>query len=223
MKDDLKQLHREGILSQKDLTESLRAKEQSYPHGIQHCGVDALRFSLCYSNVCEHKINFNPIDCEKTHRFLNKIWNATKFMLSNCEALSVDAGQPPKIQPDHQLSVMDKWILSRLSRTIIETTKSLDSLNVGCASLWQNFFYENLCDVYVEAAKYNFQNHSEMESRMQCEVLKVCLAMGLRYMGIFTPFLSNELLNYLPHEMEFQVKLNALLLLAQMISLFICN
>lgn len=205
MKDDLKQLHRHGILSQKDLVESLRAKEQSYPRGIQPCGVDALRFTLCYSNVCEHKINFNPIDCENTHRFLNKIWNATKFTLANCAAFAVDARTPPKLPPHHQLSAMDKWILSRLSKTIVETSQSLDSLNVGCASLWQNFFYENLCDVYVEAAKYNFQHDLKTESRAQCEVLKVCLAMGLRYMGIFTPFLSNELLTYLPHDMEFQV------------------
>lgn len=204
LKDDLKKLHKEGILSQKDLAQSLHTKEQSYPRGIQLCGVDALRFTLCYSNVCEHKINFNPIDCEKTHRFLNKIWNATQFTLTNCNAFSIDACSTPQIQSNH-LSVLDKWILSRLSKTIIETSDSLDSLNVGCSSLWRTFFYECLCDVYIEAAKYNFQNRLEEESRVQCEVLKTCLTMGLRYMGIFTPFLSNELLTHLPHQMAFQV------------------
>lgn len=205
LKDDLKRLHKEGILSQKDLAQSMQTKEKSFPHGIEMCGVDALRFTLCYSNVCEHKINFNAIDCARTHRFLNKVWNATKFTLSNCTACSVDASALPQIQPDHNLSKMDKWILSRLSKTIIETSNSLDSLDVGCASLWQTFFYENLCDVYVEAAKYNFQNRLEMEARVQCEILKTCLTMGLRYMGIFTPFLSNELLTYLPNQMQFQV------------------
>ena len=190
----------------------MHTKEQSYPRGIQYCGVDALRFTLCYSNVCEHKINFNTADCEKAHRFLNKIWNATKFTLSNCIAFSVNVSSIPKIQTDH-LSKMDKWILSRLSKTIMETSNSLDSLNVGCASLWQTFFYENLCDVYIEAAKYHFQNHLEMESKVQCEVLKICLTMGLRYMGIFTPFLSNELLTYLPHQMEFQVNFSIFLYL----------
>lgn len=199
-------MYREGVLSQKDLTQSLQTKQQSYPRGIELCGVDALRFTLCFSNVCEHKINFNAIDCESTHRFLNKIWNAAKFTLSNCTAFSMDASALPQIQPDH-LSLMDKWILSRLSKTIIETSNSLDSLNVGCTSLWQTFFYENLCDVYVEAAKYAFQNRIEMQAKIQCEVLKLCLTMGLRYMGIFTPFISNELLTYFPNQMEFQVML----------------
>lgn len=182
----------------------MRAKEMAYPNGIPFCGVDALRFTLCYSDVREHFIKFDPNECEKMHRFLNKIWNATKFTLTNCHAFSVDASSNPVIKPD-QLSSMDKWILSRLSQTITETGNSLNALNVGCASLWKIFFYESLCDVYVEAAKYNFQHQMVAESQAQCEVLKICLAIGLRHMGIFTPFLSNELLTYLPHQMEFQV------------------
>lgn len=201
----MRHLHKEGVLTQKELTQSLQAKEMSYPKGIPFCGVDALRFTLCYSDVREHFIKFDSNDCEKIHRFLNKIWNATKFTLTNCHTFSVNASSSPVINPN-QLSSMDKWILSRLSRTIIEASNSLDSLNVGCASLWKIFFYENLCDVYVEAAKYNFQNQLLPESQAQCEVLKACLTIGLRHMGIFTPFLSNELLTYLPHHMKFQVR-----------------
>lgn len=204
LKDDLKHLHKEGILSQKELTQSLQTKEISYPNGIPFCGVDALRFNLCYSDVSEHFIKFDPNNCEKVHRFLNKIWNATKFTLINCDAFSVSASSNPVINRD-QLSSMDKWILSRLSHTVNETCTSLNSLNVGCASLWKTFFYENLCDVYVEAAKFNFQNQLILESQVQCEVLKACLTIGLRHMGVFTPFLSNELLTYLPHQMDFQV------------------
>lgn len=200
----MKHLHKDGILSNKELTQSLQAKELFYPKGIPFCGVDALRFALCYSDVREHFIKFDPNDCEKMHRFLNKIWNATKFTLTNCGTFSVDATTEPVLRREW-LSSMDKWILSRLAKTITETTTSLNSLNVGCASLWKTFFYENLCDVYIEAAKYNFQNHLIEESQTQCDVLKACLTIGLRHIGIFTPFLSNELLTYLPHQMEFQV------------------
>lgn len=201
----MKNLHKEGILTHKELTQSLQSKESSYPKGIPFCGIDALRMTLCFSDVREHFIKFDANDCEKMHRFLNKIWNATKFTLTNCSAFSVNVNAQPMLRREW-LSSMDKWILSRLSKTIIETTTSLDKLNVGCASLWKTFFYENLCDVYIEAAKYNFQNQLIEESQAQCEVLKACLTMGLRHMGIFTPFLSNELLTYLPHQMEFQVK-----------------
>lgn len=204
MKTELKELHKVGILTQKELTKSLHAKEVSYPNGIPFGGIDALRFSLCYSDVREHYIKFDPNDCERNRRFFNKIWNATRFTLTNCSAFSVNSVSNPIIKAN-ALSVMDKWILSRLAKTIRESINSLNSLNVGCAGLWKGFFYDNLCDVYIEAAKYNFQNELTTESQAQCEVLKTCLATGLRYMGIFTPFLSNELLTYLPNQMEFKV------------------
>lgn len=202
--DDLKQLHRDGVLSDKELEKSLQAKVMAFPKGIPYCGVDALRLTLCYSDIREHFIKFDPNDCEKMHRFLNKIWNAANFTLTNCHTFSVNPETNPTINRQ-QLSVMDKWILSRLARTVNETSNSLNALNAGCASLWKIFFYENLCDVYVETAKYNFQNNIAAESLVQCEVLKTCLAIGLRNMGIFTPFLSNELLTYLPNQMEFKV------------------
>lgn len=193
-----------GILSQTELKRSIQTKELAYPNGIPFSGVDALRFTLCHSDVREHFIKFDPNKCEEIHRFFNKIWNATKFTIANCDSFSVDPNLNPIIQMD-RLSAMDKWILSRLSNTIIDTTNALNSFNIGCASLWQQFFYENLCDVYIEASKYNFQNRHAHEAQPQCEVLKACLTIGLRHMGVFTPFLSNELLNYLPHQMEFQV------------------
>lgn len=204
MKDDLKKMHKIGILTQKELNKSLQAKEASFPKGIPFCGVDALRFTLCFSDIREHFIKFDANDCEKTHRFLNKIWNATKFTLTNCDGFSVNSTSNVNINVN-TLSSMDKWILNRLARTITETSNSLDALNAGCATLWKEFFYENFCDVYIEAAKYSFQNDLITESQTQCEVLKTCLAVGLRYMGIFTPFLSNELLTYLPNQMEFKV------------------
>lgn len=204
MKDDLKKLHKDGILTQTELNKSFQTKEASFRNGIPFCGVDALRFTLCFSDVREHFIKFDPNDCEKIHRFLNKIWNATKFTLTNCSGFSVNSKSNPKIKAN-ELSLMDAWILSRLARTISESSNSLNSLNVGCAALWKEFFYENLCDVYIEAAKYSFQNELTNESQIQCEVLKTCLTVGLRYMGVFTPFLSNELLTYLPNQMEFKV------------------
>lgn len=179
-------------------------KELAFPSGIPYCGVDALRFTLCNSDVREHFIKFNVKECADNHRFLNKIWNATKFTLMNCDIYSVDPLSNPEI-PRNRLSNLDRWILSRLSNTLAETTNSLDCLDVGCAESWRVFFYENFCDVYVEAAKYNFINNFQDESRIQCEILKTCLTIGLRHMGVFTPFISNELLNHLPNQMEFNV------------------
>lgn len=208
LKEDLKKSHKNGILTHKELMASLQMKEKSLPNGIPYCGVDALRFTLCFSDVREHFVKFDPNDCEKMHRFLNKIWNATKFTLTNCSTYALDANSSPLIHRD-ELSFIDKWILNRLAKTVVETGNCLDSLNVGCAELWKTFFYDNLCDVYIEAAKHHFQNNHTDKARAQCEVLKTCLAIGLRHMGIFTPFISNELLTYLPHQMHFQVNIHS--------------
>lgn len=186
------------------MKDSIIRKEITFPNGIPQCGVDALRLTLCSSDVHEHYIKFNALYCEKSHRFLNKIWNATKFTLINCTTNSVNAITNPVISRNN-LSVMDHWILSRLANTLTATTDSLDNLNIGCADLWRIFFYENLCDVYIEASKCGFQHIQSTQSQIQCEVLKTCLTIGLRHLGVFTPFLSNELLKYLPNQMVFEV------------------
>lgn len=204
MKDDLKKLHKDGNISSKELTNSLHRVGSTFPKGIPECGVDALRFTLCAADVSEHFIKFHVQNCELNHRFFNKIWNATKFALMNCKLYSVNSTTNPVIDPKC-LSDLDKWLLSRLSSTITETTERLNNLDVGCAELWKNFFYGNLCDVYIEASKFNFEHNRSNESKIHCEILKTCLTIGLRYMSIFTPYLSNEILNYLPHQMTFKV------------------
>lgn len=196
----------EGVLTNQEFTKSIKLKENAFPKGIPSCGVDALRLTLCHSDICEHFINFNVDECIKNSRFLNKIWNATKFTLGNCEKYSVSSTADPIISKD-DLSPMDSWILSRLACTLIEVTQQLNDSNVGCAYLWRQFFYDNLCDVYIEATKHNFLNNNSKESRLQCEVLKICLAIGLRFLGIYTPYLANELLSYLPSQMHFEVRL----------------
>lgn len=204
MKDDLKKLHKDGNISNKELTNSLHRIGSTFPEGIPECGVDALRFTLCEEDVSEHFIKFNVQSCELNRRFFNKIWNATKFALMNCKLYSVDSTTDPVIDPN-SLSDLDKWLLSRLAITITETSERLNNFDVGCAELWKKFFYGNLCDVYIEASKFNFEHNRNDESKIQCEVLKTCLTIGLRHMSIFTPYLSNEILNYLPHQMTFKV------------------
>lgn len=135
---------------------------------------------------------------------MNKIWNAMKFTLANCDSFDVETTDLPNIDAS-ALSSMDLWILSRLANTINEMTAQLDSSNVGCAHLWWQFFYTNLCDVYLETTKQHFVENNRDAARLQCEVLKICMTIGLRYMGIFTPFIANRLLEHLPHQMHYEV------------------
>lgn len=204
LKQDLESLLKEGILSTAEFKRSLQLKRKQFPKGIQGIGVDALRFSLCSHDVAEHFINFNVNESRTHSAFMNKIWNAMKFTLANCDSFGVPADVPREIDPS-ALSSMDLWILSRLANTISEMTVQLNGSNVGCAHLWWQFFYGNLCDVYLEATKPHFLGSNVDAAHLQCEVLKICLTIGLRYMGIFTPFIANELLTHLPHQMHYEV------------------
>lgn len=141
---------------------------------------------------------------------MNKIWNAMKFTMANCDSYGVETNIAHEIDRS-ELSSFDLWILSRLAYTVEEMTARLNNSDVGCAYLWWQFFYDNFCDVYLETTKHNFVMNNTRESAVQCEVLKTCLAIGLRYMGLFTPFFANELLTYLPHQMAFEVQFRRLL------------
>lgn len=195
---DLQKSHSEGILSHKELKESMKEKRLAFPKGIPECGTDALRFTLCGNDMRDHFINFDVKECHINSKFFNKIWNATRFTLDNCDKFSVDPKKSPVFRSD-RLADFDKWILSRLANTLTKTRTAMDSFDFHLVTrAWKRFFYENLCDVYLEATKSNLWNGREQFARMHCEVLKTCLAIGLKEMGVFTPFLSNELLKHLP-------------------------
>lgn len=203
--EDLKQSFRDGTLTNDELVKSINAKKKTFPKGIPECGIDALRFTLCTHDIREHFIHFDVNECQKNKFFLNKIWNAVKFTLDKCEKFTIAASTDPKLI-ESELTVFDRWILSRLANTIKISTSALNEFNFHLATIaWKRFFYENLCDVYLENTKLNLWNGIEPFAQGHCEVLKTCFGIGLKQMGVFTPFLANELLNYFPSNIDTQV------------------
>lgn len=207
---ELKRSHCEGILSDRELKDSMKEKRIAFPKGIPACSVDALRFTLCGYDVRDHFINFDAKECHKNHKFFNKIWNATRFTLNNCEKFSIDPNASPQLCPD-DLTDFDKWILSRLANTLAQTRPAMGRFDFHVATkAWKRFFYENLCDVYLESTKLDLWTGHGQHARVHCEVLKTCMAIGLKQMGVFTPFLSNELLKHLPLAVEFSVSFKSI-------------
>lgn len=205
LKEDLKQSFRDGIFSQKELVRAIQIKENTFPKGIPECGVDALRFTLCNHDIREHYIDFNVQKCHANKLFFNKIWNATKFTLNNCQNYGVDATKDVELIAN-RLSDMDKWILSRLASTLNTTKQALNEYNFHAATEgWKQFFYDKFCNVYLEAIKVDFEKKRMDLAHVHCEVLKTCLVLGLQDMSVVTPYLANELLNFLPATQQFQV------------------
>lgn len=197
--------YRKGILSGDELKKSKEGQSKMFPKGIPECGTDALRFSLCSYNIKNHFINFDINECYANKLFFNKIWQSARFTLMATNKFNF-AKNDLAINRS-TASVMDNWILSRLASTIRIVELTMDDYNFHQAThALKNFFYYNLCDVYLETTKANInKDSSSEEARNNCAVLVSCLSQGLNYMEMFTPFLVDELKSFIPRIPAFDV------------------
>jgi len=115
---------------------------------IDNYGADTLRFSLLNGVASGNDMRFNSDKVENTRNFMNKIWNASRFVLMNCE------GKNLKKLDDCKLTLADKWILTRLNTVIKEVGDNIDKYELGIASTTlYEFMWSEFCDWYIE-----FQN-----------------------------------------------------------------
>lgn len=196
LKNEIQKSYKIGILSKKELEKSLKGLEKTFPKGIPECGTDSLRFTLCSHNIKSHFINFDVTECHINRLFFNKIWQATRYTLSTFEKIDL---LPKNTSLENiELSIMDKWILSRLANTRKLCNQSFDQYNFHQAtSALKTFFYNNFCNVYLETTKPGIQECAD-KARVHCSVLAVCISLGLQTMSPITPFISDELLQYFP-------------------------
>ncbi|KAM7357952.1 valyl-tRNA synthetase, mitochondrial isoform 2-T2 [Cochliomyia hominivorax] len=201
LQEDIKASQNSGILSVKEVQKSLKGLKRMFPQGIQECGTDALRFTLCSHNIKSHFINFNVNECYTNKLFLNKIWQATRFTLGAADRLQMPLQEVESL--NHvQLNKWDQWLLSRLAETLKICHESFENYNLHTATqALKQYLYNNVCDVYVETCKTNI-NLKKSEGYIHCATLATALSWSLQAMSPFTPFLSEELLNYLPRNVE---------------------
>jgi len=193
-----------GILSKTELEKSIQGQKKMFVNGIQECGVDALRFTLCSQNTKQHFINFDVNECVTNKLFFNKIWQATKYAIIYAENKNIKVKDIKNV--DHgMLSSMDLWILSRLANTVKTVRQANDEYNFHLStSALKNFFYNNFCDVYLETTKNDLKEVNRGIS--SAHILNLCLSIGLDHLEIFTPYLVKELRNYLPENISFDTE-----------------
>ncbi len=128
---------------------------------IEKFGSDPLRFTLASLTTPGKNLLLGEEKIEGSRNFANKIWNASKFVISNIKTFgSLDFEKKEYVQ----LDIWDKWILSKLSKTLKLVEKYFNKYNIAfiCKTL-VNFFWGDFCDWYIEASKidlYNFQNET---------------------------------------------------------------
>ncbi len=161
---------------------------------IDTFGADSLRYSLVGGISAGNDVKYSEEKLEGYRNFMNKIWNAARFVLMNCEGATIK--ELSKVKTD----MADKWILTRLSEVTARVTKAFDRYEVGAAaSAVYDFVWNELCDWYIELAKTKLYS-TDTAKRNDCiSVLVYVLRETLKLMHPIAPFITQEIYSNLPN------------------------
>ena len=158
---------------------------------IEKYGADALRFSLATGVSPGNDTRYTDEKTEAARNFVNKVWNASRFVLMNMETREeIDIAQ---------LMLPDQWILSRLQKTIAEVSKHIEDCDFGMAAgkLYE-FTWSEFCDWYIELSKGRLMGEDEEQKRNVRAVLLTVLESILKLLHPFIPYVTEEVYGYLP-------------------------
>ena len=169
---------------------------------INEYGTDALRFSLISITASGQDVFLSKEKFELGRNFANKVWNASRFVLINLEEnIKCDPGLK-----GIELTLADRWILSRLNRAIDSVTSSLENFRFNeAANTIYEFFWHELCDWYLEMVKPEMtkEEYKGTPRRKAIQAILIhCLDNSLRLMHPFMPFVTEEIWQNIPHEGE---------------------
>lgn len=161
---------------------------------IDQYGADALRFMLATGSSPGNDQRFHFERVESSRNFINKIWNASRFVLMNLE----QARPVASMQPD-ALQIADLWILHRLNETIDSVTHHLERYDFGEAGrALYDFAWDDFCDWYIEFSKLSLYGDAVAEKEQTNAVLVYVLDNLLRLLHPFIPFVTEEIWQHLP-------------------------
>ena len=161
---------------------------------IAKYGADALRFGLAVQTVPGSDIKFDERRIEGYKHFANKIWNASRYVISN-----LPEGFGLKKPTETELSPEDKWILYEFNQAVKRVREGLDSYDFSkAANTLYTFFWDLYCDWYIEFSKERVYRGGEKEKEAALNTLVYVLDGALKLLHPFMPYLTEELWDYLP-------------------------
>ena len=176
-----------GLTQPKMAANIEKATRKEFPQGIPSYGTDALRFTFCALATTGQDIRFDLNRVDGYRNFCNKLWNATKFVLSNTEDL-------PETSPEY--STIDRWILSKLHNLTNAAQLALDTYRFDLyANAIYEFAWHEYCDWYLELAKTRLWDENlSIEARLgtQHTLLQVLEAL-MRLAHPIIPFITETI------------------------------
>ena len=178
---------RTGNMMQPQLAEKIaKATRKEFAEGIAAHGTDALRFTLAALASNGRDINWDMKRLEGYRNFCNKLWNASRFVLTN-EKLDLSEGEI-------EFSLADRWIQSEFNRTVETFRNSLSQYRFDlCANAIYEFTWNQFCDWYLELTKPVFANGNAAQIRAASQTLVHVLEKLLRLAHPLIPFITEEI------------------------------
>ncbi|MGW7974514.1 valine--tRNA ligase [Staphylococcus xylosus] len=166
---------------------------------IEEYGADSLRYFLATGSSPGHDLRYSTEKVESVWNFINKIWNAARFSIMNIgEDFKVEY-----VDLSGNLSLADKWILTRLNETIANVTDLSDKYEFGeVGRTLYNFIWDEFCDWYIEMSKIPMNGEDEAQKQVTRSVLTYVLDNTMRMLHPFMPFVTEQIWQNLPHEGE---------------------
>ena len=164
---------------------------------IDKYGADTLRFALLNGVANGSDIRFSPDKIEGTRNFMNKIWNASRFVLMNCRDKTL------KEVENCNLTLADKWILTKLDGVVAQVTDLVEKYELGlaCQTLF-DFVWSEFCDWYIEFTKPVLYGTDDEARTDTLSVLVYVLDKILKLLHPFVPFITEEIYLSMPSHGE---------------------
>ncbi len=161
---------------------------------IDKYGADSLRFSLLQGVAPGNDTRYSDAKVEACRNFMNKIWNASRFVIMNSEGVEI------KSVTEIKLSSADKWIISRLQSAIRDVTLAMNKFELGIAcQIMYDFMWSDFCDWYIELVKPVLKSEDASKRSGAVSVLLFVLENALKLLHPVAPFITDEIYRSLPN------------------------